>query len=151
MNLERYPYAVSASGLIYTFESIGPKGIIHKIVRYDLQNAGGRSFLNLVFGNGAVETDKIDTASVTNNGGRARLLATVAATVVEVTNRFPDLMVYAKGSTAARTRLYQMGIFAHWEFVTPVFEVFAFKNGDWQEAKRHVNYDAFVVRKRMLN
>lgn len=147
MNLERYPYAASASGLIYTFDSIGPNGIIHKIVRYDLENSGGGSFLNLVFGNGAGEAGKIDTMSVTNNGDRARLLATVAATVVEVTNRFPDLMVYAKGSTAARTRLYQMGIFTHWELIAPVFEVLGFKNGDWEEARRHVNYDAFIVRK----
>jgi hypothetical protein len=42
-------------------------------------------------------------------------LATIAATVLEFTKRFPDVMVYAKGSTPARTRLYQIGISANWD------------------------------------
>ncbi len=49
-----------------------------------------------------------------NNPDKEKILATVAATVVEFTNHFPYVMVYAKGSNAARTRLYQNGIFASW-------------------------------------
>jgi hypothetical protein len=147
MNLERYPYAVSASLLVYTFESVGPKGGIQKMVRYDLQNVGGISFFNLVFGN-CSEGGAIDTLTVSNNGDRAKLLSTVAATVLEVTSHFPDIRVYAKGSTPARTRLYQMGIFHHWELIAPVFDVYAFTRGSWVRAKRCGNYEAFVVRRK---
>src|SRR5688572_18026618 len=50
-----------------------------------------------------------------NNQDRDKILATVAAMVLEFTEHFPEVWVYAQGSTLARTRLYQMGIAAHWD------------------------------------
>jgi len=35
-------------------------------------------------------------------------------------------MVYAKGSTPARTRLDQMGIVVNWEQIQPLLEVYGF-------------------------
>lgn len=33
-------------------------------------------------------------------------------------------MVYAKGSTPARTRLYQIGIISNWDQIEPLLEVY---------------------------
>lgn len=141
---------VSTTSLIYTFDSVGPRGVIPKVVRYNLENGGQGTYLNLVFGNRCNESDSVDTLSVSNNGDRAKLLATVAATVIDVTGRFPDMTVYAKGSTRARTRLYQMGIFGHWDLIAPLFDVFAYINGIWVPAVKNVNYDAFAVKRKLL-
>ncbi len=112
MNLERYEYYTNETFLDFEFASEGPKGKIKKVVRYSPQNANGITYFNLGFGDLNKETGKIDDFAISNNKDRDKILATVAATVLEFTDHFPDVMVYAKESTLARTRLYQMGIVA---------------------------------------
>lgn len=50
---------------------------------------------------------------VSNNEHRDIVLATVANTIVEFCNQYGYHYIYAKGSTTARTRLYQMGLLLH--------------------------------------
>ena len=145
MNLERYDFSTNETFLDFEFESEGPKGKIKKIVRYSPQNANGITYFNLGFGDRNEETGKIDDRSVSNNKDRERVLATVAATVLAFTQHFPDVMVYAKGSTPSRTRLYQMGIVANWDEIEPLLEVFGFANGQWERFSKNVNYEAFLV------
>jgi len=145
MNLERYDFSTNETFLDFEFESEGPKGKIKKIVRYSPQNANGITYFNLGFGDRNEETGKIDDRSVSNNKDRERVLATVAATVLAFTQHFPDVMVYAKGSTQSRTRLYQMGIVANWDEIEPLLEVFGFANGQWERFSKNVNYEAFLV------
>lgn len=145
MNLERYDFSTNETFLDFEFESEGPKGKIKKIVRYSPQNANGRTYFNLGFGDLNGETGKIDDRSVSNNKDRDKVLATVAATVLAFTQHFPDVMVYAKGSTPSRTRLYQMGIIANWNEIEPLIEVFGFANGQWERFSKNVNYEAFLV------
>jgi hypothetical protein len=115
MNLERYEYSTNETFLDFELESEGPNGKIRKVVRYSPQNANGITYFNLAFGDLNEETQKIDDLATSNNKDRDKILATVAATVLEFTENFPDVIVYAKGSTPARTRLYQMGIISNWD------------------------------------
>ena len=131
--------------LDFEFESDGPNGRIKKVVRYSPQNANGVTYFNLAFGDWNRETRKIDDSAVSNNKDKERILATVAATVLEFTAHFPDVMVYAKGSTPARTRVYQMGISARWLEIESVLLVFGFRNGVWQSFQKSVNYGAFLA------
>ncbi len=108
MNLERYEYYANETFLDFEFESEGPKGKIRKVIRYSPQNANGITYFNLGFGDLNEETGKINDFATSNNKDRDKILATVAATVLEFTENFPDVMVYAKGSTLARTRLYKL-------------------------------------------
>ncbi len=85
MHLERYQYTRSKTFLDFEFESEGPKGKITKIVRYSLQNANGISYCNLGFGDLNTATGKIDDLVISNNKDRSKILATVAATVLEFT------------------------------------------------------------------
>jgi hypothetical protein len=83
--------------------------------------------------------------SITNNDDRDKVLATVAATVLEFLDHFPDMMVYAQGSTTSRTRLYQMGIAARHEEISSMLNIYGFINGQWEIFQRNYNYGAFLV------
>lgn len=145
MNLSSYPYTPSESFLDFIFESEGPKGKIKKVVRYSLQNANGVSYCNLGFGDLNLETGKFENLIISDNKDRSKILATAAATVLAFTEPFPDMMVYARGSTPVRTRLYQIGISTHWKQVKQHLVVFGYAKGKWEPFKKAVNYDAFFV------
>jgi hypothetical protein len=149
MNLSIYKFSASDTFLDFEFESAGPKGKIRKIVRYSPQNAGGITYFNLGFGDLNPKTGKIDDLAVTNNQDREKILATIAATVLEFTRHFPDVIVYAKGSTPAGTRLYQIGISANWSDIEPLLHVFGYEqNKGWESFRKNVNYQAFLVKRK---
>jgi hypothetical protein len=145
VNIEHYPFFSNETFLDFEFESDGPNGKIKKVVRYSPQNANGVTYFNLGFGDWNGNTGKIDDSAISNNHDRDRILATVAATVLDFTAHFPDVMVYAKGSTPARTRLYQMGISGNWNEIEPLLIVYGFLNNEWHPFEKNVNYEAFLA------
>ncbi len=148
MNLDRYPHLTNATFLDFEFESDGPNGKIKKVVRYSPQNANGHTYFNLAFGDWNESTGVIDDSVISNNLDRDRILATVASTVLEFTSHFPDVPVYAQGSNATKTRLYQMGISANWAEIEPILLVFGFYKGKWELFHKNVNYEAFLARRK---
>jgi hypothetical protein len=148
MNLERYDFRASETFLDFQFDSEGPNGIIRKVVEYSLENANGIIYFNLGFGDLDPDTGKIDDLAISDNKDRDKILATVAATVVEFLRQFPDLKVYAKGSTKSRTRLYQMVISANITQISTVLEIFGLYEGQWQRFRKNINYDAFLVKRK---
>jgi hypothetical protein len=145
MNLERYKYSTNKSFLDFEFYSEGPKGKVKKIVRFSPQNANGITYFNLGFGDWNEEKKQVDDKIITNNRDREKILATVASTVLEFTRHFPDVMVYAKGSSSARTRLYQMGLVANWKEIEPLLHVYGFFESKWLPFEKNINYEAFLV------
>ena len=87
----------------------------------------------------------INDRVVSNNGDRTKVLATVALTVREFFNHFPDAIVYVKGSTPSRTRLYQMGISAYLMEFYEFFDIYGFNNGKPEKFRTGTNYDEFVI------
>lgn len=148
MNQERYPFSTNQNHLNFEFESDGPNGKIKKVVRFSPENANGTTFFNLAFGHLNEATGELDDKVVSNNQDRTKILATVAATVIEFTAHFPDIPVFATGSNPARTRLYQMGVAANLREIETILEVYGLKEGDWHRFKKNVNYEAFLVRRR---
>lgn len=62
---------------------------------------------------------KIDYQIISNNGDRDKIIATVYQTIVIYLKRYPNKIIYFKGSTKERTRLYRMIInnnFKHFDF-----------------------------------
>jgi hypothetical protein len=145
MNADRYEYVISEMLLDYEFESEGPKGKIRKLVSFVPQNVDGTTYFNLGFGDLNIATGEINDLSVSDNKDTQKILATIAATVVEFTNHFPDMMVYARGSTPARTRLYQMGIASNLHEIEPLLKIFGFIDGEWQRFEKNINYEAFLA------
>jgi hypothetical protein len=150
MNLDAYQYKTNESHLDYEFHSEGPKGRIKKVVRYTPRNAGGITYFNLGFGDWDEAKKRVDDRAITNNQDRDKILATVAITVLEFTRHFPDIPVYATGSTPSRTRLYQIGIAANWNTIEPLLYVYGYKGTRWESFQKGINYGGFMVlRKKM--
>ena len=148
MRKERYELGIEPDVMKFRFTSIGPKGEIPKLVIYSKMCR--KNTYNLGFGDKDLETDTIDDFIVTDNKDSQKVLATVAFTVYAFTNKYPDAMVFAKGSTKARTRLYQMGISNNLEEIMTDFVVLGSKEGIWQWFEKNVEYDAFLVTRKKI-
>jgi hypothetical protein len=146
MNLEKYSIVVNQDHRSYEFYSEGPKGRIKKIIYYQLMTKWGDNIYNLAFGDWIENSKKVNDKVISNNNDRQKILATVASTVLDFIQYHPDSYVYAEGSTASRTRLYQMGIAAYWDEITQEFEIYGFRLGDWEPFQSGINYEAFAVK-----
>jgi len=57
----------------------------------------------------------------------------------------PEAIIFAEGSTPSRTRLYQMGIAAHWSEIDEGFDLHGFREGKWERLQKNTNYEAFLL------
>lgn len=144
MKLDRYDYTVDRLLLHYRFTSSGPNGNIRKIISFVPRNEGGKTFFVLEFGDYS-DTKGVDHFAVSDNKDTEKILATIAAAIIEFTTSFPDMGVYASGSTQARTRLYQMNIRKYLKDVEVLLIVYGHINGKWEIFQENVNYNAFFV------
>ena len=146
MSNEKYDFETDPTASIYEFESVGKRGIFKKQIAYVLIESS--NIYNLSF----VDIDRVsgvmsDTV-VSDNGDTQKVLATVASTVLDFTDRYTDVWVFAKGSTPARTRLYQIGITTNLELITSNFEVFGLTKNGWKEFEIGTNFEAFLVKRK---
>ncbi|HEY5462421.1 MAG TPA: hypothetical protein VIJ95_04130 [Hanamia sp.] len=145
----RYTIKFGADFRVFEFDSEGPKGRIRKIVQYTEINV--KDFYNLGFGDKNSLTNQIDDLIVTNNNDSQKVLATVAATLLEFTNHHPDSFVMAIGSALARTRLYRIGISNNLKEIEKSFLIYGLKDKSWHRFERDINYEAFLVQRKKIN
>jgi hypothetical protein len=146
MRAETYAIRAKSSAMTFEFISEGPKGMIKKRVQYH-KIYEDEELYNLAFGDISLEKKKIDDKVVSNNADRDKVLATVAATLFVFMKKYPDAIVYAKGSNPARTRLYQIGISKNLEDINKQFEVLGELEEDEIEVfQKNKNYLAFYIR-----
>jgi len=149
MNLDSYDYEIDESFQTYEFVSAGPKGKITKVVAYtEFGTVNGEVAYNLGFGDVNQQTGVISDMVISDNGDSMQVLATVAQTIVEFSAHFGKHWIRVKGSTPARTRLYQIGVSAIWDEIKDDFELYGLKNEEYREFRKNVNYEAFLVRKK---
>ncbi|MCB9202960.1 MAG: hypothetical protein H6604_07950 [Flavobacteriales bacterium] len=146
MKLPKYPLASSDKMMTFEFVSEGNKGLIYKLVKYQPTNLKG--LYNIAFGDKNLETGEIDDKVISNNGDSEKVLATVVSTVYAFTDKYPEVWIYATGSTKARTRLYRMGITRFLDEVTEDFEILGELNDDWEAFKIDIEYEGFLVRRK---
>ena len=132
--------------MVFEFLSEGPKGKIPKLIKFSETNLKG--LYNLAFGDKDPITGEIDDMNVSNNSDSEMVLATVVATVYAFSDKYPDCMVYATGSTKARTRLYRMGITKYVKEIQKDFEIFGLHENLWQSFEKEVNYEAFLAKRK---
>jgi len=144
---EKYHYKTEGLFEYFEFYGEGPKGIIKKVVEF--QKTMQEDVYNLAFGDYDEKAKGIDDLSVTNNGDSLKVLATVASTVYAFAEKHPKAWIIATGSTAARTRLYRMGITNNLVEISEDFIIFGYtREGDWVEFEIGEDYEAFLVRKK---
>jgi hypothetical protein len=148
MNLPQYGYSVDESFLEYEFFSDGPKGQIKEVVRFTPRVSNdGSLFHNLAFGDWDEVKQRVDDLIISNNEDTERVMATIAAIVIDFSDHFGDVTIFAEGSTTTRTRLYQMGINKFRKEIESVFDVYGFANkSGWESFQTGINYDALLVR-----
>lgn len=100
---------------------------------------------NLAFGDWDEKRQTIADLVRSNNNDRNKVLATVAFTVFEFINHHPNVIVFAKGSTTSRTRLYQIGIKNYWIEISHFFTVKGYFRNGWEVFEPTKNYDAFTL------
>lgn len=103
---DKYTYLKISEEFYYEFYSEGPKGTIKKIVRYSLIQDSPYRIYNLGFGDWDEKNQDVDDLINTNNNDHQKVLGVVADTVVDFLSNHPRVVIFAKGSTASRTRLY---------------------------------------------
>lgn len=143
MNIEKYPLKSDETLTHFEFISVGPKGALIKIIEFQATSSPG--LYNLAFGDKDPLTGIMDDLAVSNNGDTQKVLGTVVAALYAFFAKKPEAMVYATGSTPARTRLYRIGITKFYAEIQNDFylygqilaELFIFKAG--------VEYEGFLV------
>ena len=75
----------------------------------------------------------------------------MASSVYKFTNNYPNAWIYAIGGTKARTRLYRIGITNNLTEIMQDFDIYGFKDGEWREFEKNVDYEAFLVRRKSVN
>lgn len=152
MNLGHYNLEATKDFLEYNFYSRGPKGSIKKIVRFTRVTTSGFTYYNLGFGDWDERNDAIDDFVISNNQDADIVLATVAASVIDFSDHYPDVFIYAEGSTTSRTRRYQMGINKFRDEIESLFEIFGLiENEGFVPFEPGKNYKAFVVKRKLSN
>jgi len=146
MQLETYSFIKRPAIHYYEFFSDGPNGSIKKVVEFYRLEEYEEEVYNLAFGDWGEKDHHIDDLVITNNSDRDKVLATVAATILQFMKDHPQAIILATGSTKSRTRLYQMGIARTWDQISLLFEIQGYVNSVWQPFQRGVNFDAFLLR-----
>jgi hypothetical protein len=130
------------------FLSIGKSGTFQKQIVFipsEIDN-----IFNLAFGD-ITENGMFDDNSVSDNGDRNRILATIATAVEKYTKRYPERVVYFTGSTKARTRLYRMAIGLNLEELSLTYEIYA--QVDWEDQlvkfEKNMEISAFVIKRKV--
>jgi hypothetical protein len=146
MILDRYEIKASNNLKTFEFLSEGNKGRILKVIQFQKMNHP--NLYNLAFGDKNFLTGIIDDKIVTDNGDSEKVLATVVSAVYAFADKHPDCWIYATGSTASRTRLYQMGINKYFNIVIEDFEIIGEFKNEWQPYEFGKKYQAFAVQRK---
>ena len=146
MNLERYPVKADDDFKRFVFFSEGPKGSIRKVVEF--QQDGNDNFYNLAFGDWDEVSESTNHNSRSNNGDRDKVIATIASAVFEFMLVYSNAIIYAKGATEARTRLYQMGISKHLDEISLRYAISGWYEDQWEPFESGKNYKSFSLEKK---
>lgn len=147
MQLEQYEVDVSGEHTVYEFISVGKRGRIEKIVAYTPIGENS-SWYNLGFGDVEAATGAWTDEVISDNGDSRKVLATVAATVVDFLNWHSEATVYAQGNADVKNHLYRRGIEGIINEISQYYKVEGFTETDgWEPFERNRPYEAFLIRR----
>jgi len=131
--------------LHFDFISVGKKGEIYKRVTFIELEYG---FFNMGLGDLNPESAEVDYFSVSDNGDRNTILATVSEIIESFFELYPTHTIYFKGTSRSRTRLYQMAINHFYEELSERFHVLGELDDKMTRFKRNTNYKSFLILKK---
>jgi hypothetical protein len=146
MKLPKYILIAQPDLFVFEFNSEGPNGSVSKLIAFTETDLPG--VFNLAFGTKNLATGEIIDNVVTNNGDTEKILATVVEAVFNFTQKYPELWIYATGSTKSRTRLYRMGINRYLNEAQEHFYIFGKLNDEWVPFKKEIDFEAYLVKRK---
>ncbi|QOG01528.1 hypothetical protein [Flavobacterium sp. MDT1-60] len=142
---------------IFEFKSIGANGEITKVIIFSATQSV--EIYNLAFGdliyNEVQKKYILDDSTITDNGDRNIILATVARSVYIFTKKYPEKMVFFKGSTLGRTRLYRRAISMNLEELSETFTIFGSIRNEFGSVisvpfKPNGDFFGFIIKRKEL-
>jgi hypothetical protein len=146
MKTEKYYLKSESKFTRFEFISEGRRGAIRKLIEF--QETTNPDVYNLAFGDFNPQTQEINDLAVSDNGDTEKVLATVVNAVYTFFNNYPDVFVYATGSTKARTRLYRMGITRFYDEMEKDFYLYGQIGDDFFEFEIGKDYDGFLAQRK---
>lgn len=141
-----YSFISSVEAQRFDFMSEGPR-TIHKAVIY--QKLPRPAAYNLVLVD-VSDSNQLDDFSVSDNGDRDKVLATVVQTLFSFFNQHPNASVSFTGSTPARTRLYQAAIARELDRARERLDIYGLVDGQPEPFERNKVYAGFVIFQKQL-
>ena len=146
MKTEKYHLKSDTTFTYFEFISVGANGSVRKMIEF--QNMLQPNLFNLAFGDENRNTSEMDDLAVTNNGDTQKVLATVVAALYIFFDRNPNAIVYAAGSTPARTRLYRIGINKFYDEIQSDFYLYGRIGEKLYTFETGVDYEGFVAQRK---
>ncbi|HMH20329.1 MAG TPA: hypothetical protein VK563_01065 [Puia sp.] len=148
MKYDSYPSAAVADDLsVFEFVSKGRRGDIRK--RIVFAPTSFRGLYSLSFGI-ITKENKLDYYSVTDNGDRNKILATVFKAVALYTKQYPARWIYFIGSTKERIRLYRRVISINLEELQLHFDIYAELEEEEKIVpfRKNMEINAFLIKRK---
>lgn len=147
MKVEKYHLKSDDTLTYFEFISVGSKGAVRKMIEFQATTTPG--LYNLAFGDKDPETGELNDLAVTNNGDTQKVLGTVVAALYAFLDKKPEALVYATGSTPARTRLYRMGITMFYEEVQKDFNLLGQIGKNFYVFEIGKEYEGFLAQRKL--
>lgn len=157
MNYDKYEnISTSTDRHEFKFVSTGIKGNLKKLVQYTPFD-NNEDIYNLALGT-ILDDGSIDYETLSKNGDRNKILATIASTAYIFSEFYPYKKIFLSEDIPAKTRLYQMAINDSYLELCQNFKIQAYKaikeNGvvvkyELEELRKGTNYDAFLFTKKI--
>lgn len=147
MNYEAYKLSANKNYTRFQFQSIGKRGIFEKVISFrqlsgDIQNLALLDY-------DPISGEESDM-SVTDNGDMPEVLVTVMKATYLFFQKHPDKLVYFKGSSDSRTRLYQISINKVYPEIKNDLLVYGQQNGEWIGFEPNIRFEGFLITKKAL-
>lgn len=160
MNSEQYPLSASTAKFEYAFVSSGATGIFPELIQYSLYPEWYRfqtwtgltsqqPIFNLAFGP-LGENGEIDDLKVTNNGDMPKVISTVACSIIDFTNQYPNCLVTFVGSTSGRTYLYGRVLSENYFRFSEIFSIYgkSAETNIWVPFSADVRFAGFFLKRK---
>ncbi len=146
MRIKKYHLKSDNTLTYFEFISVGSKGAIRKMIEFQVTSTPG--LYNLAFGDKNPKSGELDDLAISNNGDTEKVLGTVVAALYVFFDKNPQALVYATGSTPARTRLYRMGLTRFYDEIQNDFYLYGQIDEKLYVFEVGKEYDGFLAQRK---
>jgi len=135
VELEVYKFTWSDDRLECYFDSVGPKGVIPMIVKFEEL---AETTFNLWF-----KVRNGSEAALPGNGDGDIILKTVGKIASEFIVRFPRSFIYFQGRTRSLNRLYRIYLSRYHAQITLMLDLYGYKDEKWERYRKNTEYESY--------